>query len=66
MAELAAAGSNRIEEGGGVAADSQMTTVTTDSSAHSKGSYTQIIAATEFEATAIMVNLGVRERGRNR
>ncbi|KKK94143.1 hypothetical protein LCGC14_2685790 [marine sediment metagenome] len=57
------AGGNRIEEAGAVTADSGGTGITSNASANTKGLYTQLIASTAFQATAIMVQHGASATG---
>lgn len=59
MPEWSAWGSNRTEGVGADTSDSQMTTITADASADTKGSYTQIVAATAFEASGLLIQMGV-------
>lgn len=58
MPEWSAWGSNRIEGAGAVAADSQMTTITANAVADTKGAYTQIVASTAFEASGLLIQMG--------
>jgi hypothetical protein len=48
----------RVEEGGAVTASTTLTTVTAHATAHTKGSYTELLAATGFDTSGLMLRLG--------
>lgn len=50
----------RAETGGAVGASSDGTPVTANASANTKGSYTELIASTAFDAQAIMIGFGLQ------